>query len=273
MKDIFWALFVLQLWSCQGNSGSANDVVLNLVSELAQESAEVLASVDEFTIQQQSSDVVIQSLFCSNKSFDPCIASARVKNFAGCQRGFGTTVIGMITLNFAGQGSSTCSMNTINDSVTRISNFTLQTARGASFRVTTPIPSTGQVLRRTGASQFQFTSSGVRRSYTRPSGELGLDLVTQTTNPLLISGNFRTSRTLVSGALQTTNQITGEVCTFIPNGISWGSSSCNCPSSGMWSVACDTQGSFTISYQAACGEASVVSSTQTLQLQLDRCNM
>lgn len=273
MKHLVLILYWLALIACQGNSGSATDATLDLVSELAQESADVLASVDEFTVQQVSQDLAIQNLFCSGKTFGVCTASTRIKDFAGCQRGFGTVVTGMVTLNFMGVGSSTCSISNINDSVTRMPNFTLQTARGANFQVTTTNQATGQVLRRTGANQFQYTSSGVRRRYTRPSGQVGLDLVTQTSNPILITGNLRSGRTLVSGTLQTTNQLTSEVCTYTPNSISWSSASCNCPTSGTWSVACETQGGFTIAYQAACGEAVITSNGQVTPLQLDRCNM
>lgn len=271
-----WYLLIvlsIMLLSCQGNSGSTSEANLNLVNELAQESADVLASVDEFTIQQHKTDLMIQSLFCSEKTFGACTAASKTKDFRGCQRGFGTMVTGMVTLNFSGLGASTCSMGNINDSVTRIPNFTLQTARGATFQLTANNQASGQVLIRTGANQFQYTSTGVRRRYTKSSGEVGLDLVTQTTNPIIITGNLRSGRTLVSGILQTTNQLTSEVCTFTPNGISWSSSSCNCPTAGTWTVACEEQGSFSISYQSACGEATITSNNQVAQLQLDRCNM
>jgi hypothetical protein len=209
-----------------------------------------------------------EAVSCSAVGFSGCTSNQRVRNFEGCSTYAGGTMSGNVTLNFSGSGASSCTIPAANDAASRVPNFSITGLRGATFAVAAT--STGQSLTRTGATTFNFTNAGIRRSFVTPKGETILDITTATGSAIQVTGNNRANRTVNGGSLVVTNNISGVSCTLTPTSVQW-SSGCNCPTAGQWTGSCSDSSQFTVAFGNSCGEATVTKGSGSSTIILDRC--
>lgn len=209
-----------------------------------------------------------EAVSCSAVGFSSCSSNQRVRTFDGCSTFAGGQMSGNVSLNFSGSGASSCNIPAANDAVSRVPNFSITGLRGATFSVSAT--STGQSLTRTGATTFNFTNAGVRRSFVTPKGETLLDITTTTGSAIQVTGNNRANRTVSGGSLVVTNNISGVSCTLTPSSVQW-SSGCNCPTAGQWTGSCSDSSQFTVAFGNTCGEATVTKGSGSSTVILDRC--
>jgi hypothetical protein len=209
-----------------------------------------------------------QAAACSTVAFATCGSAKRVKDFSGCTL-LGGSMSGNITLNYTGTGTGSCTIPMNNDAVSRVPNYSISGLRGATFSVAAS--TTGQTVTRTGASNFTFANTGIRRSFVTPAGSTILDLTTTTSAAITVTGNSRNTRTMTSGGITVVNNLTSVSCTATPTGVTWGAS-CNCPTAGSWSGSCTDSTTFTVAFTSTCGQATVTKGTDTSTVTMDRCN-
>lgn len=209
-----------------------------------------------------------EAVSCNAVSFSACSSNQRVRTFDGCSTYAGGAMSGNVALNFSGTGAASCTIPMANDVVSRVPNYSITGLRGATFSVAAT--STGQSLARTGASTFNFTNAGIRRSFVTPKGSTILDITTATGSAIQVTGNSRANRTISGGSLVVTNNISGVSCTVVPSSVQW-SSGCNCPTAGQWSGSCSDSSQFTVAFTGTCGEATVTKGTGSNTVVLDRC--
>lgn len=207
---------------------------------------------------------------CNTVSFGSCSANQKVKDVTGCTTAGGGSMSGNITLTFAGTGASSCTIPLANDSVSRSPNYSITGLRGATFTVKST--STGQTLTRTGATSFDFTNSGIRRTFVTPKGNTILDITSTTGSAISVTGNNRNTRTMSGGSLIINNNLTNVSCTLTPSAVSW-TSSCNCPTSGSWSGTCSDSSTFQVTFGSTCGETTVTKDGSVSTVTMDRCQM
>jgi hypothetical protein len=200
----------------------------------------------------------------TGSSFSGCSSGVITRTFNSCTIGT-ATFSGSVTLTFS---SAACTMNSVNDTVTRVPAFTVTGRRGATLTVS-KTGSIGQRVTRTSASALSFSNDGIRRVFTDASGSATFDFTTQTTSAIGISGTSRADRVLSGGTLRVTNNLTGTTCDFSPTNVSW-SSTCNCATSGSWSGSCSDgkTGKLTIT---GCGTATLVIGEESQAVTFDRC--
>ncbi len=167
-----------------------------------------------------------------------------------------------------GTGAGTCTIPSANDTVSRIPNYSITGLRGATFSVSAT--TTGQSLKRTGATTFDFTNAGIRRGFVTPKGNTILDITTTVVSPIQVTGNGRTSRTVSGGTLVVANNLSGVSCNLQPTAVSW-SVGCNCPTSGSWAGSCSDASTFSVAFGAVCGHATVTKGSEVNDVVMDRC--
>lgn len=148
-------------------------------------------------------------------TFGSCTNNVITRDFADCTLG-AATFSGTVSLTFVDDSvNSDCQITEDNHSITRVPSFTVTGRRGATLTVS-KTATVGQKITRTSAGVFTFTNDGIRRKFDLPGGGTLLDYTSQTTSAITISGATRASRTMTGGALQVTNNLTDNVCTFVP---------------------------------------------------------
>jgi hypothetical protein len=205
---------------------------------------------------------------CNTVAFNTCSANQKVRNFADCSTAGGGTMSGNVTLSYTGTGSATCTLPMSNDTVSRAPNFSVNGVRGASFAVASI--STGQTLTRTGATNFTFSNTGIRRTFVTPKGTTLLDITTSTSSPVSVTGNSRNTRTLSGGTIVVLNNLTSVSCSLTPSSVSW-SSACNCPTAGSWSGTCSDATTLSVAFSNTCGESTVTKNGVVSTVTMDRC--
>lgn len=298
MKKLLITILVLSVWGCKKNA-SDEYYSVDSTAEAGQQVGDAMAAIDEsggntngsiakidkkaierafarFAPNEISTSQAFMSrLFpnaeataCNAVAFSACSSGSRVKSFSGCSTFAGGEMSGNVTLNFTGSGVGSCTIPANNDVVSRVPNFSITGLRGATFSVTAT--SSGQSLKRTGGSTYEFTNSGIRRSFTTPKGTTLLDITTTTGSAISVTGNSRASRTVSGGSLIVTNNLNSASCTLTPSSVSW-SSGCNCPTAGSWSGSCTDGANFEVAFGSTCGEATVTKGSGSSTVVMDRC--
>jgi len=210
----------------------------------------------------------VEAASCSLLSFTTCASGEKVRNYNGCTIG-STTLSGTTTLSWS---NNTCTLTAISDTVTRVPNFTLTGRRSATLTVN-KTGSYGQKLTASSVnapnSIFLFESDGIRRKFTAGSSTL-FDQTTSVSPGITVTGNNRLSRTLSGGVVRVYNNLTGVTCTYSPTNITWGLSTCNCPTSGYWSGSCSNSKQLTLEI-TGCGTANYTEGGETSSVTFDRC--
>lgn len=308
MKSRFLALssLILFLSGCGlNNTDPANSI--DTTEELGQQLGEMAATMDEsggssngsiasldfksseaaylrLTESPQSSlaaqkiaDVLLPKALaasCSEATFDACSASltnGRVKTFAACTLGAGTTMTGSVQLLFTGSNAAGCTAPNIADTIARTPAFVITGARGGTFEVSSG--SSGQVLTRLGTNTFSFINGGIRRVFTTVTGTTLLDLTTSTSSPVTFTGSSRLNRQITGGAIEIKNNLNDETCSVTPNDVTWTSAACNCPNSGTFTGTCSSGESFSMSLLGTCGRATVTVGDVSKTITMDRCSL
>jgi hypothetical protein len=161
----------------------------------------------------------------------------------------------------------------IGGSVTRSPNFTVTGRRGATLSVQ-KVGTEGQKLTRLtdsgGLRRFEFTSDGIRRTFTLPSGRVLFQHKTETFSPIQITGHTRANRTMTGGTLRVTQELSGVTCDYTPSNVQWTSVFCNCPVSGTWTGNCSNGVSTSLTFQS-CGRGSFTLGSESQTVVFDRC--
>lgn len=210
---------------------------------------------------------------CTTVAFTACDTTNFLKSrtLGSCSTlASGGALKGFIKMTYAGSGQSSCTLPASTDNVTRLANIEVSGLRGAVFG--TGPTSTGQVLTRTGASTFTYTDNGTYRKFTDPTATQLLNLTTSTGTAISLSGSNRSGRTITAGTLNIVNNLNSVSCSFTPNTIAWGSSSCNCPTSGNLSSTCSDGTSMTVAFSSTCGVVTLTNNTDVSTITLDRCD-
>ncbi|MBC7752948.1 MAG: hypothetical protein H7Z71_01840 [Moraxellaceae bacterium] len=219
------------------------------------------------------SDLLIPKSFAATCSATPfsCNPGTGVatRSFTDCTLAGGGTTTGSVTLTFTGTGLSSCTIPMANDKVTRSPNYQIAGFRGAVFKVSAV--STGQSLTRVNATSFNFSSTGIRRTFTTSSDKVVLDMTSLTTGPISVTGATRgLPRTLNSGSLMIIDNLTSISCTMSHTNVAWGST-CNCPISGSWAGGCTDGTALQVVYGSTCGQAVVTKGSVMKTITMDRC--
>lgn len=209
---------------------------------------------------------------CGASQFSSCSSNSVIRNFNGCSVG-GYTLSGSVSLNWT--GGAGCVLSSTGQSILINPNY-MVSANGLDVQIS-KVNSTGISLTwdsgTTGAKVFKYKNFGVRRSAVYNDKTL-IDITTSTSSDITISGETRGARSAHGGSMQMTNNLTGEVCTVSPQNISWGSSNCNCATSGSWTGNCSSSGNITLTLNS-CGRATVTyidaGTTKNKAVSLDRC--
>lgn len=211
-----------------------------------------------------------QATSCGATGFSSCTTNQITRNFGGCTVG-SAVFSGDVTLTWGG-GSSSCTMASAGDTVTRVPNFTVTGRRSATLTVT----KTGTVGQKltwasgTGTSKvFNFTNDGINRKFTVGSTSL-FDQTTTVTSQITVTGTSRSNRVISGGTLHVVNNLTSVTCDFIPTNVTWSGTSCNCPTSGSWSGTCSDGKSVTLDING-CGTANFTQGSTTTSVSFDRC--
>ncbi len=307
-KLIYFAFIVLLVQACKKSDTEDSTYSVDTTNESAQQVGDVSASVDEaggntngsittaaLEIEsakksfarlsgEELNTAKISSLFlpeaqaalCKDVAFGACVSTTtgrRVRDFASCTTGGGGVITGDVALTFS---NSLCKIMSNGESVARVPNFTITGLRGATFTVNAP--TTGQVVSRTGATNYNFTNNGIRRTFVTPKGVTLLDVTTTTGNasavtPMTFTGDNRTNRQINGGTLHVVNNLTSDACTLTPTGIIW-TGGCTCPTAGNWTGSCSPSGkTFKVTFKTVCGEATVENTGEaTRDVVLDRCS-
>lgn len=303
MKKLLLVLVAFSVWSCKKADTDATYSV-DSTAESGQQVGDAMAAIDEsggstsgaitqneiksyeraFARLAQDDVSNAQAAFfrifpqaqaaaCGAVSFDACGTSGankRVRTLDGCSTSLGGAMSGNVSLTFAGTGASSCTIPVANDTVSRVPSFSITGLRGATFSVSAT--STGQTLKRTGATTFDFSNTGIRRTFVTPKGSTILDVTTtvSSSSPLTVTGNSRANRVVNGGPLVVVNNLTGVTCNLTASSVSW-STGCSCPTAGSWSGTCSDSTTFTTAFSSTCGQATVTKGTESSTVTLDRC--
>lgn len=217
------------------------------------------------------SDLFLPKSFAATCSATPfvCDGASGVasRSFTDCALPGGGFAAGSVTLTYTGTGSSSCTIPMANDRVTRSPNYQIAGLRGATFKVAAV--STGQSLTRGNGASFNFSSTGIRRTFT--TSKVILDMTSLTTGPISVTGATRGyPRTLTGGSLMIIDNLTSISCTMSHTNVSWGSG-CNCPTSGSWAGSCTDGTALQVVYGSTCGETVVTKGSVVKTVTMDRC--
>lgn len=302
---------ILVLVSCGKNEDDGSNYIIDSTSEMAQQVGDSMASMDEsggstsgtltelyISGQQKTfvrlnnseklspinalariSDQNLSNLFiskadagtaCNTIAFSACSSGQRIRTLNACAIVNDTgTISGTISLAYSGTGVGNCTMPLSNDYVVRVPNFTITGLRGATYAVSAV--STGQQVKRTGANAFTFSNTGIRRKFTSGGGTVLLDVTTNTSAPIGITGDARNTRTIGGGGnLIVTDNLTFNTCTLTPLSVQW-TASCNCPTSGSWTGSCGDGKALAIAFTNTCGAVQVTHGADVKLLTMDRC--
>lgn len=292
------ALSTLLIYSCK-KADTDESYTIDSTNETAQQVGDAMASMDESggtttgavaSIEIQSyqkafarlsagetskSENIFKALFpmaeaaaCNTVAFSSCSSSQKVRTVTGCTTAGGGSMDGNVTLTFAGSGAASCTIPNSTDSVSRKPNYSITGLRGATFSVSAA--GAGHTLTRTGATTFDFTNSGIRRTFVTPKGTTLLDVTAATGSAISVTGNNRNTRTMSGGTLVITNNLTSVACTLVPSSVQW-TSACNCPTAGSWAGTCTDSSTFSVAFGSTCGETTVTKDSVATTVTMDRC--
>lgn len=298
MTQWIWILaFALVMSGCSGSKTERNGNE-PAIEEIGQQMGDVMASIDEAggnsgSISWQPSDRdfkktfarlapgqvdAVPSLFFPAANATSCSAGTGFGNcsgglsvtrlYGGCSVGF-ATFSGSVTLTWS--PGNNCSLAATGNTISRSPNFSVTGRRGATLSVTRS-GTFGQKLTwlsgSGGAKGFSFQSDGIRRVFAS-GGTTLFDYTTTTTTNITVTGANRSSRIMSGGNLRVTNNLTADVCDYVPSSVTW-SSSCNCAVSGTWSGTC-TGGKSTTLNITGCGSGTLIVDGESTPVDFDRC--
>lgn len=283
MRNILWVGCLVVLVGCSGSSTTSD------LEEIGQQIGDVVASIDEMggndggialvTGEQRTLARLAPpswwaqllpeawAVNCSSSTtFGSCSSNTITRTLAGCTVA-GTVFTGSVVLAWGGSSTS-CTMQAFGDTITRSPSFTVTGRRGATLTVS-KTGTYGQKLTRAAiAGGYDFTSDGIRRVFTAGGSTL-FDYTTTSTTHFPVNGSGRNGRTLTSGSIDVTNNLTGNVCSYTPNTVTW-VSTCNCPTTGSWTGNCTGNVPSTLTL-SGCGTARLTVGEESTSLTMDRC--
>ncbi len=202
---------------------------------------------------------------CATVTFGACSGGQRKKDFGDCS--FGTaTLKGSVTLNFS--DIVDCTMNDVNESITRVADFTLTGRRGATITVNSN--GGGQKVTRTLAG-YTYQVLGMQRVGATANDKKLFDVSTKTLQDIVVTGRSRSDRVMSGGQLEVTHNLRDFITLLEPKDLAW-TPTCNCPTSGQVSGAFSGAiiGSFNMT-MTGCGTATVTVNDDSRDVTLDRC--
>jgi len=203
-----------------------------------------------------------------------CSASKQItRTFGGCTVGANQDIVFNGTVVFTWT-TATCQLINSGDQVDRSPTFTVEGRRGATLTVTKDA-SYGQRLTQTSNNGvtpkvFSLISDGVRRKFTTAGGVTTFDYITKTTAPVTITGHLRNGRVMNGGTFQVRDVLTQVTCDYSPVNVTWGSSSCNCPTQGTFQATCSDAKTASLTL-TGCGTADFTLGSDSGRVTFDRC--
>lgn len=302
MKQILGLVLIFML-GCKG--AEENTVDGTEVSENAQQIGDVMASIDEFGGKNSSTIVLFNKslnqsfarVFPQDSQFNSisqillpqawaasctdyssftwtCDGTNKITHaYNGCTV-FGSVIFsGSVTYEWINSGAN-CLMNGNTSRIRRTPNITVTGRRGATLTIT-KTGSIGQELARgASADDLSFTSDGINRKFTTSANQVLFNHTTKTSTAIALNKAARLGRVITSGGLEVKNNISNVTCTYSPTNVTWGSGSCNCPTSGSWSGNCNDgngHNSTTSLVITGCGTGTYSEGTETSSVTFDRC--
>ncbi len=245
--------------------------------DIANTAGDVMASADEAATALSANAVRAQAFATCGfgaASWSSCAAGMRTRTFEDCSVGLGTWN-GSVILTFS---QAACTMSSANDTVTRAPNFTITGRRSRTLTLSTGTGGVfqGQRLTRGAtAGTFSYEVSKIKRVATDATGATTLDLESNTSTGITLTGLARANRTMDGGTLEITDALNTQTYTLTPEAVTW-DGTCTCASSGRWIGSVSTTGSTadttTVTVKiTACGSADVTLGDTTTSVELDRC--
>jgi len=208
-----------------------------------------------------------------NGGFGNCTGSSptstKTRNFNSCT--VGTDVVFNGSVAFTWTSAASCTVASVNEKVERSPNFTVEGRRGATLTVTRDA-SYGQRLTLTNATPktYRLDSDGIRRKFTTSSGTVTtFDYITTATN-VVVTGDTRLNRVMNGGTIRVKDNLTQVTCDYSPVNVTWGSSSCNCPTQGSWQATCSDAKTATVTLNG-CGTGTFTLGSDSGTVTFDRC--
>ncbi len=305
MKRVLAVVLLLVLTSCEAK---LDDVGGSEMTEPAQQIGDVVASIDEIggttgAIAYEKdarkvfaryapkelndsfvSKVMIKSaeaFTCDsnvvghlNGGFGACSSRQMTRTFGGCTVGSGQDIVfnGTVVLTWTTSGA--CNLLNSGDKVDRSPAFTVEGRRGATLTVSKDA-TYGQRLTQTSNNGvtpkvFSLSSDGIRRKFTTAGGVTTFDYITTVTSPITITGDLRNGRVMNGGAFRVRDNLTQVTCDYSPVNVTWGSSSCNCPTQGSFQATCSDAKAASITI-TGCGVADFTLGSESGRVTFDRC--
>lgn len=251
-------------------SGGSTGTLSYMKSEMKTIASYVPAASEKTSLMSLMITPAEATTCSSAPGFGSCTNNVIVRNFNGCTIG-SATVSGTVTLTFMdGTVNNVCTVGSTGNQIYRAPNFQITTSTGAKLAVT-KTGTYGQIMTKLSTGQlYSITNDGVNRKLTF-NGSTLVDITTtiSSADQLVVSGTNRTNRTLSSGKITLTNNITGKVCTLQPSNVTW-TGSCNCPTSGTWTGTCDSGTNATLNI-TGCGTATATLNGDSKTVSFDRC--
>jgi hypothetical protein len=291
---IVFLLCSVGLSGCGLSGTSTNDEN----DEWAQQVGDVMASIDEMggssgTLSKlDPSYLKLRDRFRPRISFPDLISSAAASS-CGTSLTFGTCFVltlirtfnsctvdgaafsGSVSLTWAGAGTA-CAINfsSTGGNITRKPTYSVTGLKSASLEVKVASPSNyGQRITHVSGSGssavFSFSSDGINRKFTDSFGSTAFDFTSSTTSNLTVTGTSRYPRLINGGPLHVVNNLNSVNCDFTASSVAW-SGTCNCPTSGSWSVSC-SDGKTGSLYLNGCGSATMTLGGVSQSVSFDRC--
>lgn len=262
---ILLAAFAFGLASCKVEDNPLQTDNVDGTSEIASQIADVMASVDEMG---GASGTLHTMTTCYANGFAACAGNTVVRTYGSCTNNL-YTFAG--TTNFVwGGGSTSCTMNTVNDYVTRVPNYTIAGARmgdvsyyddGSSGERLTWVSGAGTKV-------FNYSSGGVRKVIS-VAGKVQYDSVSSTASNITVTGQNRSGRVMNGGMLKLISNVDGSLCTIEPQNVTWSDANCTCGASGSWQGTCS--GSLIRLDLTDCGHGQMTVGNYSEIVTLDRC--
>ncbi|WP_409477312.1 hypothetical protein [Pseudobdellovibrio sp. HCB154] len=302
-KMKFKALVLILAAAILSGCGAAETVQLgeaDLPTELGNQLGDVMASIDDAgggntTIAQYAptfdrynmsspKQVAYENIFkillpeaqaaTCGATFSACSSNTKTRTFGGCSIG-NFVLNGSVTMTWS--GGANCTLSGTSQSIRIAPNYSVAgnnmtltaTKTGTNGASLTWISGAGDTR------VMNYTNDGINRTLSY-NGTALLSITTRTNSPITVTNVNRGSRSLSSaaGALEIVNNTSGESCTFMASGITYGATNCNCATSGSWVGSCSSLGNISMSI-SSCGLATLNytedGSPKSKAIALDRC--
>lgn len=253
------------------------------ISGMADDSAPGAGYAGQKTIQNKwqllfslmSPDSVADN--CVRPIFQTCNSGEKSSQFEDCAINFSPyTLSGLATLNFT---QSNCSLNQVQDSVTRTYSLSIDGPHGGSYWVTSSNNTDYRGIDIGGGGKLTRTATGWdidvlgKHNILYYNGNIVFFVSQRTLSPVHVSGSLTRHQRIVNGGQLEVSHFLAEYTSVLSfNNLQWTNSCCH-PTSG--SIDVSYSGSLTgtaqVDFTSTCGQANLTRNGSTKKIQLNLC--